>query len=281
MPTKLSLGSLGFLGERGALGTLNRAGLTSQTAATSSVSSVGKVVATLNAYPAKQPAAAPVLRNFAGRQLPALKNILPDSNAVGTSKGQGASPTQPERRRAALDADSLQLSTTTLYAGPSPLARFILSGLGSGSQGGMLAASRSAIVAELEREILRLFMANKQAHTAVLKGPGNNNIDGGGGGSDETASVGHNPAEAKCSSFSRRSTNYAMGDVSFLSLLVGKGGSKEQNKGGSAAPFAFDTPSPDDKVLAAQSRSGSGSSTAAPASNKSKPKAKGTVQPVA
>ncbi|KAJ2340913.1 hypothetical protein GGH92_006050 [Coemansia sp. RSA 2673] len=142
-----------------------------------------------------------------------------------------------------------------MYAGPSPLASFILSGLDSASKDHALEASRGTVVAALEREIRGLLDANKG--------------EGGSGKMAKTVFLAKNRS---------KSTNCIAGDVSFLSLLVGKGGSKESKKAGK--PFAFDTPSPDDKVLAAQSRAVGSSATAAapsPKPPKPKPKAKGTI----
>ncbi|KAJ2014123.1 hypothetical protein GGI14_005024 [Coemansia sp. S680] len=266
--------SLGALSQRSSLNSLSKVGQSSGTA-TGQPSVVGKALAALKVCPpldsltaqpdnAKPhatisqglslnqtggPLAVPVLKNFAGRQLPALKSI-----ALGDCRDQIA-PKQPERRRAALGADSLVLTSTTMYAGPSPLASFILSGLDSASKDHALEASRGTVVAALEREIRGLLDANKG--------------EGGSGKMAKTVFLAKNRS---------KSTNCIAGDVSFLSLLVGKGGSKESKKAGK--PFAFDTPSPDDKVLAAQSRAvGSSAAAAAPSPKppKPKPKAKGTI----
>ncbi|KAJ2790391.1 hypothetical protein GGI18_001826 [Coemansia linderi] len=191
----------------------------------------------------------PVLKNFAGRQLPALKSV-----ALGSCVDRTEAK-QPERRRAALGAESLVLSSTTLYAGPSPLASFILSGLGSDSKGHVREVSRGTVVAALERDIRGVLEANKGEGDAKMK---------------STVLLAKN---------SSKPTNCIAGDVSFLSLLVGKGGGKESKKAGK--PFAFDTPSPDDKVLAAQSRAvGSVAAAAVPSPkpSKPKPKAKGVAR---
>ncbi|KAJ2022055.1 hypothetical protein GGI06_001988 [Coemansia sp. S85] len=195
-----------------------------------------------------QPSSMPVLKNFAGRQLPALKSV-----ALGSCVDRTEAK-QPERRRAALGAESLVLSSTTLYAGPSPLASFILSGLGSDSKGHVREVSRGTVVAALERDIRGVLEANKGEGDAKMK---------------STVLLAKN---------SSKPTNCIAGDVSFLSLLVGKGGGKESKKAGK--PFAFDTPSPDDKVLAAQSRAvGSVAAAAVPSPkpSKPKPKAKGMI----
>ncbi|KAJ2056623.1 hypothetical protein GGI17_006099 [Coemansia sp. S146] len=189
-----------------------------------------------------QSLAVPVLKNFAGRQLPALKSI-----ALGDRRDQIA-PKQLERRQTALGADSLVLSSTTLYAEPSPLASFILSGIDPVSKDHALEASRGTVVAALEREIRGLLVANRGED---------------GGNMAKTVLLAKNRS---------KSTNCIAGDMSFLSLLVGKGGSKESKRAGK--PFAFDTPSPDDKVLAAQS---SAAAAPSPKPPKPKPKAKGTI----
>ncbi|KAJ2821026.1 hypothetical protein GGI24_004324 [Coemansia furcata] len=266
--------SLGALSQRNSLNSLGKIGQPSG-AANLSPSVVGKALAALKVCPPLKPhtaqsdnakphdtipqgvsfkqtgqfLAAPALKNFAGRQLPALKSI-----AVSDRRDRTAIK-QPEQRRAALGADSLVLNSTTLYAGPSPLASFILSGLDLASKDHASGASRGTVVAALEREIRGLLEANK----------------GFGGKMENAVSVSEN----------KKSTNCMAGDVSFLSLLVGKGGSKESKKAGK--PFAFDTPSPDDKVLAAQSRVVGGGNTAASAAlsskpaSKPKPKAKGMI----
>ncbi|KAJ2742853.1 hypothetical protein GGI20_004181 [Coemansia sp. BCRC 34301] len=183
----------------------------------------------------EQPLAAPILKNFAGRQLPTLRSM-----ALNDRSDQIA-PKQPERRRAALDADNLVLTSATLYAGPSPLAEFILNGLTPSEKDHALDASRGTVVAALEREIQDLLRTGA-AHLAKN---------------------------------SNKPTNSIAGDVSFLSLLVGKGGGKVSKQAGKPA-FAFDTPSPDDKVLAAQSRAAA--AVAAAPSPKSKPKSKPKVK---
>ncbi|KAJ2880793.1 hypothetical protein H4R27_004507 [Coemansia aciculifera] len=259
--------SLGALSQRSTLTSPGKVGQSSDVA-TRSPSVVGKALAALKVCPplesltaqsdnAKphgtipqglslnqtgQSLAVPVLKNFAGRQLPALKSI-----ALGDRRDQIA-PKQPERRRAALGADSLVLSSTTLYAGPSPLASFILSGLDSVSKDHALEASRGTVVAALERDIRGLLVANRGED---------------GGNMAKTVLLAKNRS---------KSTNCIAGDVSFLSLLVGKGGSKESKRAGK--PFAFDTPSPDDKVLAAQS-----SAAAAPSPKPPKPKPKAKENP--
>ncbi|KAJ2486706.1 hypothetical protein IWW37_005521 [Coemansia sp. RSA 2050] len=242
---KLSLGSLG---QRGALSSLAKTGQPSG-ATTMSPSVIGKALAALKARPPSeslaaqsdsakphsaapqglffkqtgQTSAVPMLKNFAGRQLPALKSITLGDRMDHTDAKQ------PERRRAALGADSLVLSSTTLYAGPSPLASFILNGLYSDNKGHAWELSRGTVVAALERDIRGVLEANK--------------------GEDDVK-------------------------------VTSKGRSKESKKAG--RPFAFDTPSPDDKVLAAQSRAvGSGNAAAVPSpkASKSKPKAKETSAP--
>ncbi|KAJ1821040.1 hypothetical protein LPJ60_002864, partial [Coemansia sp. RSA 2675] len=112
-----------------------------------------------------QPSSMPVLKNFAGRQLPALKSV-----ALGSCVDRTEAK-QPERRRAALGAESLVLSSTTLYAGPSPLASFILSGLGSDSKGHVREVSRGTVVAALERDIRGVLEANKGEGDAKMKTP--------------------------------------------------------------------------------------------------------------
>ncbi|KAJ2902754.1 hypothetical protein GGI21_004514, partial [Coemansia aciculifera] len=72
---------------------------------------------------------------------------------------------QPERHRPALDSGSLVLNSTTLYAGPSPLAEFILNGLVSSDRDLVLATSRGTVVAALEHEIQELLDLNKSTNS--------------------------------------------------------------------------------------------------------------------
>ncbi|KAJ2859008.1 hypothetical protein GGI22_003123, partial [Coemansia erecta] len=173
---------------------------------------------------AVRPSTAPVLKNFSGRQLPAPKGILLDSTL--------SNPSQQPSRRAGLDMSShKQPPVATLYAPPSSLARFILDGITAVSTPSDPEETRAASISVAQRltsEIARLIDANKQTHIA---GAAALNAD-------------RSTHERPC-----HSANFIAQDVSFLNVLTAASGAQR---------FAFDTPSPDDRVLAAQRMAGSG-----------------------
>ncbi|KAJ2711485.1 hypothetical protein H4R19_003226 [Coemansia spiralis] len=146
--------------------------------------------------------AGPVPKNFAGRLVPSLKSM------TGTNQSAAAESHQ-RQRRAELGTGGATAATTTLYAPPSALARFILGG--PGAQGG--AGSAAEAMGGLRQEIAGLLEACRRACGGTV------------------ASSGAPP------------TNAVGECVSVVSVLVEKSRAKK---------FGFDTPSPDDKVLAAQ-----------------------------
>ncbi|KAJ1852865.1 hypothetical protein LPJ76_005171 [Coemansia sp. RSA 638] len=168
---------------------------------------------------------APLLKNFGGRQVPALRNAkLPDATATIKS--------QPSHN-AILNADGLASTMATVYAKPSPLAKFILKDVGASSTVDTEEATLAAM-RELTQEITGIIEANQHEYV------------GSGGRGDVALDRQHAMA-----------TNFLSGDVSFVSMLVGK-------DSGKAKKFGFDTPSPDEKVLSAQSGASASSKSAAP-----------------
>ncbi|KAJ1762510.1 hypothetical protein LPJ58_000539 [Coemansia sp. RSA 1591] len=168
---------------------------------------------------------APLLKNFAGRQVPALRNAkLPD--AIVTVKSQSS-------HNAILNADGLASTMATVYAKPSLLAKFILKDVGASSTVDTEEATLAAM-RELTQEITGIIEANQHEYV-------------GSGGRGDVALDGQHAM----------ATNFLSGDVSFVSMLVGK-------DNGKAKKFGFDTPSPDEKVLSAQSGASANSKSAAP-----------------
>ncbi|KAJ2173581.1 hypothetical protein EV181_004253 [Coemansia sp. RSA 532] len=182
---------------------------------------------------------APLLKNFAGRQVPALRNAkLPD--AIVTVKSQSS-------HNAILNADGLASTMATVYAKPSLLAKFILKDVGASSTVDTEEATLAAM-RELTQEITGIIEANQHEYV-------------GSGGRGDVALDGQHAM----------ATNFLSGDVSFVSMLVGK-------DNGKAKKFGFDTPSPDEKVLSAQSGASANSKSAAPKKqSKALPATKGKI----
>ncbi|KAJ1800205.1 hypothetical protein LPJ59_001274, partial [Coemansia sp. RSA 2399] len=179
---------------------------------------------------------APVLKNFSGRQVPAPKGILLDSTL--------SNPSQQPSRWAGLDVSShQQLPVATLYAPPSSLARFILDGIAvsTPSDPEETRTASISVAQRLASEIARVIDANKPTRIA---GAVSVNVD-------------RKPHERPC-----HSANFIAQDVSFLNVLTTASGAQR---------FAFDTPSPDDRVLASQRMAGS--ETAEPPSTAGSPSA--------
>ncbi|KAJ2357350.1 hypothetical protein GGF43_001517 [Coemansia sp. RSA 2618] len=199
----------------------------------------------LSSMQAGRASKAPLLKNFAGRQVPTLR-----SSAVAVA-GAGAAGEEQSPHRAILNTEGLVSKIATLYAKPSSLADFILGDVRATSAADTEAAALAAM-GELKREIAGLLKANQQQQQQYV-GLGDNRGD-----VDVDVDDGQH----------RMATNFLRGDVSFVSDLVGSGSK-------SAKKFGFDTPSPDDKVLAAQGGAGGSSS------NKGAPKKQGKALPAA
>ncbi|KAJ2724566.1 hypothetical protein H4R23_004246, partial [Coemansia sp. Cherry 401B] len=198
----------------------------------------GRLLSQMAALPGLRPdraSATPLLKNFAGRQVPDLRSTASPDGGAGR-RGIGAVG-KNQQRNSTLNAQGLASTVTTLYAQPSSLASFILNDAGSSSMGTWEAAL--ATLQELKHEIAGLLEANQQQYV-------------------ETSNQDREGADSRggVAQSGRVATNFLGGDVSFVSMLVGKGA-------GNAKKFGFNTPSPDDTVLAAQSSAG-GSSAAAP-----------------
>ncbi|KAJ2759175.1 hypothetical protein H4S06_002354, partial [Coemansia sp. BCRC 34490] len=198
----------------------------------------GLTLSQLALRPSATSSPAPVLKNFSGRQIPA-----PKSTVLGSEKKAGPDSTsssmaghQIHSRRAGLEMSGRQQpAMATLYGQPSPLACFILDGIAKTISSDASANTASAsIERELRSEIQRLFEANKQAYAAGAMGSvGFDNGSGGG--------------RLRKSEDSCYPDNPISGDISFLNTLL------VTNNSASAKPrFTFDSPSPDDRVFAAQ-----------------------------
>ncbi|KAJ1939449.1 hypothetical protein GGF37_004396 [Kickxella alabastrina] len=164
---------------------------------------------------ARQPTSNPVLKNFAGRQLPALKSVALPAARAGTQD---------------LAADSPVAS-----AQPSLLANFILNGVAPNSSNSdacestttAAAASQAslAVVDGLKREIQELLDQIPQSSSNSSK------------------------------NLQLSKHQITAGHPSLIRMLVDK------STGTGVGRFSFDTPSPDDRVLAAQSRAVGASSS--------------------
>ncbi|KAJ1961024.1 hypothetical protein GGI12_003478, partial [Dipsacomyces acuminosporus] len=173
----------------------------------------------------KPESSAPVLKNFAGRSVPALKAVV----ATEVPDIQEAAGGQQVRHRAVLAIDSLPAAPPTLYAKPSALANFILEDIAETKPKDDLASISNiaslAIIDKLRSEIQQMFVANKKTRE-----------------SGRSQNAGNKTKKAPQQSQQQ-----------------------QQKESGSVKKFAFDTPSPDDKILAAQGNAGKGTSAAATA----------------
>ncbi|KAJ2450907.1 hypothetical protein EV183_003966 [Coemansia sp. RSA 2336] len=203
----------------------------------------GRLLSQMSAMPAMragQPRSAmakPTLKGTAERQVPALQpRQLAESRL--------AEGTELLKQKAALNTKMLRTKVSTLYAQPSSLASFILDDDNARKSAVAEEAAMEAI-SRLKQEISEILEENRLKYADLES----NSVQGGDAENGAT-----------CSGHGNMAANFPSGDVSFISMLVGKSNAKK---------FEFDTPSPDDKVLAAQSTAG-GSSSAAAAKKPSK-----------
>ncbi|KAJ2657806.1 hypothetical protein IWW48_004335 [Coemansia sp. RSA 1200] len=206
----------------------------------------GLTLSQLALRPSATSSPAPVLKNFSGRQIPAPKSIVLDSEKKADPDSTSSmSGHQIHSRRAGLEMSGRQQPVVaTLYGQPSPLACFILDGVAKTIPSDASAKTASDLIGKaLRSEIERLFEANKQAYTSGAIGSVGFDNGSGGGGLRES--------EDSCCP-----DNPISGDISFLNTLL------VTNSNTSVKPrFAFDSPSPDDRVFAAQRMAGNNSST--------------------
>ncbi|KAJ2849140.1 hypothetical protein IWW36_002855 [Coemansia brasiliensis] len=182
----------------------------------------------------------PRLKGIVERQVPALQSRQLSEDRLGESAAL-------LKQKAVLSTKGLRTKISTLYAQPSSLANFILDDTHTRNSTATEEAAM-ATINKLKQEISEILEENRQKYANsgcnVQDGEAEN-------GSNVVSNNGHGSM----------ATNFLSGDVSFVSMLVGKSSAKK---------FAFDTPSPDDRVLAAQSTAGSGSSTVAASKKPSK-----------
>ncbi|KAJ2518411.1 hypothetical protein H4217_003347 [Coemansia sp. RSA 1939] len=198
----------------------------------------GLTLSQLALRPSATSSPAPVLKNFSGRQIPAPKSTVLGSEKKADPDSTSSSTVghQIHSRRAGLEMGGRQQPVmATLYGRPSPLACFMLDGIAKTIPSDASANTASvSIERELRSEIQRLFEANKQAYTAGAMGSVGFDNGSGGGRLRE--------GEGSC-----YPDNPISGDISFLNTLL------VTNSSISAKPrFTFDSPSPDDRVFAAQ-----------------------------
>ncbi|KAJ1748103.1 hypothetical protein LPJ78_004668 [Coemansia sp. RSA 989] len=167
----------------------------------------------------------PTLKGAAERQVPALQPRQ-------LSEPRLAENAELLKQKAVLNTKVLRTKVSTLYAQPSSLASFILDDASACNSAAAEEAAMAAI-SRLKQEISEILEENRLKYASsgcsVQGGEAENGV--------------------ACSGDGNMAANFLSGDVSFISMLVGKSDAKK---------FAFDTPSPDDKVLAAQSTAGGG-----------------------
>ncbi|KAJ2158326.1 hypothetical protein GGF46_003853 [Coemansia sp. RSA 552] len=209
-----------------------------------STARAGRLLSQMPALSSKP--AAPLLKNFSGRNVPALKSSAQPS--PGNATANDIDLKDPKSRRRALLgsyglAPTAVTTATTLYAEPSPLARFILRDMVASDMSDQASAQRLqapalAALGEFRREIEDLLAANRQGWENEHQERGSTEAEG--EGAEQHITV---------------STNSIAGDMSFVSLLVGKGAAKPKpappsasKSTGAVKQFDFGTPSPDDKI---------------------------------
>ncbi|KAJ1827762.1 hypothetical protein LPJ70_007407, partial [Coemansia sp. RSA 2708] len=125
----------------------------------------GRLLSQMAALPGLRPdraSATPLLKNFAGRQVPDLRSTASPDGGAGR-RGIGAVG-ENQQRNSTLNAQGLASTVTTLYAQPSSLASFILNDAGSSSSSMGTREAALATLQELKHEIAGLLEANQQQY---------------------------------------------------------------------------------------------------------------------